>query len=105
METVLIHRLGSFGDTIVALPCFHQIARSFPNARRIVVTNEPVSVKSPPLEQMLLNSGLIHGTASYSIGLRNLRSLHRLIQEVRTIGAKTLVYFPAPRSWMAMLRD
>ena len=39
-EKVVIYRLGTLGDTIVALPCFHQIARVFPNAARIILTNE-----------------------------------------------------------------
>src|SRR5262249_62394923 len=58
-ETILIFRTGSLGDTIVALPCFHWIARSFPESRRIVLTNTPVSEKAAPLESILANTGLI----------------------------------------------
>jgi hypothetical protein len=36
---VVIYRLGTLGDTVVALPCFHLIARAFPNAAR---TSSPV---------------------------------------------------------------
>jgi hypothetical protein len=41
VRRVLIFRLGSLGDTIVALPAFHLIARAFPDAERIVLTDEP----------------------------------------------------------------
>ena len=53
MKTVLIFRLGSLGDTVVALPCFHKIAKSFPEARRIVLTNVPVASNAAPLLQVL----------------------------------------------------
>ena len=61
METIIIFRIGSIGDTVVALPCFHRIARSFPNFRRIVVTDVPASQKASSVESVLGNSGLIDG--------------------------------------------
>ena len=33
-ERVLIYRLGSLGDTLVALPALHLTARAFPSAER-----------------------------------------------------------------------
>ncbi len=38
MGSIVIYRLGSLGDTIVALPCFRRIAQSFPQAERILLT-------------------------------------------------------------------
>ena len=46
-ERILIYRLGSLGDTVVALPCFHLIARKFPHAERVLLTNFPVHAKAP----------------------------------------------------------
>ena len=46
---VLIYRLGSLGDTVVALPSLHLIARAFPDAERRVLTNFPVSGKEAPI--------------------------------------------------------
>src|SRR6266705_2608835 len=53
VETIIIFRIGSLGDTVVALPCFHRIARSFANSRRILVTNVAVSQKAAPAESVL----------------------------------------------------
>lgn len=105
METILIHRLGSLGDTVVALPCFHKVARVFPNTRRLVVTNFPVSHKAAPLEQILGGSGLIDGTLSYQAGVRNIGALLELARTIRKTGARTLVYFPASRPRLSVWRD
>ena len=59
-DKVVIYRLGTLGDTVVALPCFHLIARSFPNAARLILTNEvPSSGIAQPLS-ILSGSGLVH---------------------------------------------
>src|ERR1700730_13306419 len=58
-DTILIFRIGSIGDTVVALPCFHHVARCYPSARRILITDTPASRKAAPAEAVLVNSGLI----------------------------------------------
>jgi heptosyltransferase-3 len=45
-DAVLIFRLGSIGDTVVALPCFHAIERAFPGHRRVLLTNSLTSVRA-----------------------------------------------------------
>ena len=60
-RTVLIFRLGSLGDTVVALPSFRLIARSFPAARRVVLTNVPRSAQETDLDAVLAGTGLVHG--------------------------------------------
>ena len=52
-KRVLIYRLGSLGDTLIALPAFHLIARAFPGAERRLLTNFPVNVKAPPAAAIL----------------------------------------------------
>ena len=47
VRKVLIYRLGSLGDTLVALPCFHLIERMFPGSERVLLTNFPVHAKAP----------------------------------------------------------
>jgi heptosyltransferase-3 len=54
---VLIFRPGSLGDTIVCLPCFHLIARRFPNAERRVLTASPAAEVS--VKAILDGTGLI----------------------------------------------
>lgn len=56
---VLIFRPGSVGDTMVCLPCFHLIARRFPNAERRVLTNSPVSKVSVSVKSILDGTGLV----------------------------------------------
>src|SRR6185437_8559669 len=61
VRRVLVYRLGSLGDTLIALPSFHLIARAFPHAERRLLTNLPVASKAPPAAAVLENTGLIHG--------------------------------------------
>jgi heptosyltransferase-3 len=105
MESILIYRLGSIGDTVIALPCFHQIARSFPDARRIVLTNRPISSRAAPLASVLENSGLIHGTIDYEAGERRLSSLLHLSAEMRAQDVTTLIYLTEPRGRIRLARD
>lgn len=104
-EPILIYRLGSLGDTIVALPCFHRVAQRFPHSPRIVLTNVPVQSKAAPLESILGGSGLIDGVLSYPIGSRSVGALWTLRQQIRRLGARTLVYLTPARGLKALRRD
>jgi ADP-heptose:LPS heptosyltransferase len=92
------------GDTVVALPCFHRIARSFPNSRRVVVTDSPVSQKIVPVESVLRNSGLIDDVIYFPPPPRNFRDLFALRTRVRKTKATTLIYV-ADRKLHETLRD
>jgi hypothetical protein len=48
-ERVLIYRLGSLGDTVVALPALHLVARAFPNAERVMLM--AVSAEPHPISR------------------------------------------------------
>ena len=78
VQRVLIYRIGSLGDTLVSLPAFHLIARTFPNAERRLLTNFPVNVKAPPAAAILENTDLVHGYFRYTVGTRNPADLPRL---------------------------
>jgi ADP-heptose:LPS heptosyltransferase len=105
MPPVLIYRLGSLGDTVVALPCFHKIAEAFSTQPKIVITNLPVSRNAAPLEMILRPSGLIDGVIEYQVGVRSFRALQRLRKEIQASGSDTLVYLTAPRGMLSVLRD
>jgi hypothetical protein len=77
---VLIYRLGSLGDTVVALPCFHLIARCFPQAERVLLTNFPVHAKATATAAVLGDSGLVHGYMRYTVGTRRIGELLRLMR-------------------------
>jgi heptosyltransferase-3 len=109
VETIVIYRLGSLGDTIVALPCFHAIERAFPRARKIVLTNSPVAANAAPVESILSGSGLVDEFVSYGIGLRHPGALVELGRKLRAFNATTLIYLTSlkpPRDRLSIvLRD
>ena len=104
METIIIFRIGSLGDTVVALPCFHLIARSFRSARRIVVTDIPASQKVASVESILGRSGLIDDVIYFPPVPRNSHDLIKLRAQIRATKSKTLIYI-ADRSFLATVRD
>lgn len=102
---VLIYRLGSLGDTVVALPALHRVARSFPNARRVLLTNIPVHAKAPAASAVLGSSGLVDGYISYPVGLRSIASLAKLWWSIRRFRPDVLVYLAKPRGNKTVRRD
>jgi heptosyltransferase-3 len=102
---VLIYRLGSLGDTIVSLPCFHLVARAFPDAERRVLTNVSVSAKAAPLELVLGDSGLIHGIMRHPIGLRRPGEILALARAIRAYAPDCLIYMTEPHGPMAVRRN
>ncbi|MBC8054943.1 MAG: glycosyltransferase family 9 protein [Rhizobiales bacterium] len=102
---IVVYRLGSLGDTVVALPCLHKVAQAYPDAERILLTNVPVSTKAAPLEAILGGSGLVHGYMSYPVGTRSLAELSGLRTRLRALGAETLVYLTPSRGLAGAVRD
>lgn len=104
-KPLLIYRLGSLGDTMVALPCFHAIMKAFAEQPRLVLTNIPVSSKAAPLEIILRPGGFIDGVIDYPVGVRSFRRLWELARAIRATKADTLVYLTPPRGLKAAWRD
>ena len=102
---VLIFRLGSLGDTIVALPAFHLIAKAYPAAQRWVLTQTNADPKAASLPQILAGSGLVHGFIQYPLRTRAPRELLRLRREIRRFRPDVLVYLAEPRGWLRTQRD
>jgi heptosyltransferase-3 len=102
---VVIYRLGSLGDTVVALPCFHKVAQTWPNAERIVLTNFPVSSNAAPLEGVLGGGGLIHAAIAYPVGTRSIAQLWLLARSLRSLRADVLVYLTPARGLLNAFRD
>jgi ADP-heptose:LPS heptosyltransferase len=105
VKRVLIYRLGSLGDTVVALPCYHLIARAFPNAERRLLTNFPISANAPASAAVLGESGLVHSYMRYTAGTRSPKELLRLAVEIRRFKPEVLVYLMPVRSLRAVRRD
>ncbi len=105
MRRVLIYRVGSLGDTVVALPAFHLIARTFPQAERVLLTNFPAHAKAPASAAVLGDSGLVHGYLRYNIGTRRIDELMRLAWQIRRFRPDLLVYLMPVRSPKNVRRD
>jgi heptosyltransferase III len=102
---VLIYRLGSLGDTLVALPALHLVARAFPNAERRMLTNFPVNVKAPPAAAILEHTGLVHGFVRYAAGTRSPRELLPLWWKLARWRPDVLVYLGPARGIAGVKRD
>lgn len=105
VKRVLVYRLGSLGDTLVALPSLHLVARAFPHARRRLLTNFPVNQKAPAAAAVLGDSGLIHAYERYEVGTRNPLDLLLLALRIRLFRPDVLVYLMAARGVPAARRD
>ena len=104
-ERVLLYRIGSLGDTVVALPSLHLVARAFPDAERRLLTNFPIQVKAPPAAAVLEHTGLVDGYFRYSIGTRSPRELFALWWELVRWRPHTLVYLSGARGIQSARRD
>jgi heptosyltransferase III len=100
--TVVIFRIGSIGDTVVALPCLQAVARAFPNHDRILLTNIADSAQASSAESVLQGSGLIDGAIHFPPRLNSLASARELVRRLAVTGARTLVYL-APRTRMSQV--
>ena len=105
IERVLIYRLGSLGDMVVALPCLHLIARRFPQAERLLLTNFPVNTKAPAAAAVLGESGLVQGYLRYRVGTRSVGELLRVAREARRFRPDLLVVLTDLRPWKLVQRD
>jgi heptosyltransferase III len=104
-SNILIYRLGSLGDTIVALPCFHLIRKVYPRSKITILTNHPISGKSAPAMAILENSGLCDQAINYPVGTRNLAELAEVRETIRQLRPEVLINLAAGRGWLKSLRD
>ena len=105
IKNVLVYRLGSLGDTVVALPCFHKIKEVYPDAVITILTNRPVATKAAPLEAVLGNDFFFNNVMAYPVGTRNLFVLFSLISQIRRLKIDVVINLTATRTKKAMVRD
>src|ERR1700691_6217780 len=91
-HSVLIFRLGSIGDTVVALPCFHAIERAFPSHRRVLLTNALTSQRTSSAEAVLDGTGLIDEVIYYPAGGLDPRHTWRLMRRLNRQRWAAMVY-------------
>ena len=105
IRRLLIYRVGSIGDFIVALPCLRLIRRVYPDAEIGLLANEPVDRRAAAAHQILDGSGLIDCFFSYPAGTRDPRILRGLRQTVRDFAPDLLVYLISTNRIPAVYRD
>lgn len=105
VQRVLVYRLGSIGDFVVALPALHLIRRSFPAADIRVLTSQPVDRREMPARSVLDGTGLVDDYLAYPVGTRSLRELRTIRNSVRAFVPDLFVYLAASRGLLATYRD
>ena len=105
VNRVLIYRLGSLGDTVVALPALRLVAQAFPQAERRMLTNFPVSVKAPAAAAILGGTGLVQSYFRYTVGTRKPLDLFALWWSLLCWRPQVLVYLGAARGVDSAARD
>ena len=80
---ILVHRLGSLGEHVVALPCFHFLRRIFPSAEIILDPIFPVSQKAAPAMTVLTACELVDGAVAHPMAARNVSQLIALRRTIR----------------------
>lgn len=104
-QKVLIHRLGSLGDTAFLMPVFHHLNDIWPDAEKRVLTNFPVAAAAPPLQAVLGDGEFADGYFAYPIGSRNPAALWKLARDIRSWGPDVAVYANAVNPKAAVIRD
>ncbi len=105
VRKVLIYRLGGLSDMAVALPCFHLVARAFPQAERVLLTGPPARGEDAPAAGILARSGLVHGYLEYTLGTHTNSGLLRLAWRIRRFSPDVLVYLMPLRPSNQVSRD
>lgn len=104
IRRVLIFRLGSLGDTVVALPALHLIARAFANAERRVLTNISRNARESDLDAVLNGTGLVHGYMHFDPADRSPTALSEARRTVRDYAPDLVVYLAEQTTRIRMLR-
>jgi ADP-heptose:LPS heptosyltransferase len=105
MTRVLVFRLGSIGDFVVALPALHLLRRRFPGAQIALLTNRPETSVTGPASSILDGTGLIDTYLSYSIGERNLGTLSGLRRQILDFAPDFLVFLTDRPKFWDVVRD
>jgi heptosyltransferase III len=101
---VLIFRLGSLGDTVVALPSFHLVARAYPDAERRVLTNVPRDARETDLDAVLGGTDLVHGYMHFDPRSAAPVAVAKVRREIRAFAPEVLIYLCEQSSRLRMLR-
>lgn len=102
---LVIFRTGGFADAVVALPCFHAIARAFPGAHRILLPGASAGPAATSMQGLLEGAGLVHETISYPSLSGQVWSLPAMVQRLRQIAPRALVCLAEQPPALSIYRD
>jgi len=102
---ILVFRLGSIGDFVIALPCFHLIRRCYPDAEIVLLTNQPADKRIVSAEGVLEGTGLVDRYVKYSGGRRVYGNLWQIRNQIKALAPEALIYLAQPRALMSTYRD
>jgi ADP-heptose:LPS heptosyltransferase len=101
----MVYRLGSLGDTIMALPVFHFIRRRFAQASITLLTTTLAESKMTPVYEILKKAGLVDDMVEYPLSMRNLRAILRLRRDIANRNYQWLIHLAEPRGRWGSFRD
>jgi heptosyltransferase-3 len=102
---LLIFRIGSLGDTVVALPCFHAIARAFPGHRKVLLTDSINSARASAVEIVLDGTGFIDEAIYFSAEHGKLNRFVVIARQLRELTPELLVYLTPRTRALQVYRD
>lgn len=104
---ILIFRVGSIGDTVVALPSLWFIKSSFPSARISMLINFPIShmAKEKSIASVLDGTGIVDDFIEYQSDNGLIHSIFNLRAEIRNLSPDLLIYLMPSRNRLQLVRD
>jgi ADP-heptose:LPS heptosyltransferase len=104
-DSILIYRLGSLGDTVIALPAFHAIKKACPNSRITLLTNSPLASKAAPVESVLGSDYFFQDVLNYPLRTRDPWILLKLLFAISRKKIDCAINLNAFRSDFSIFRD
>jgi heptosyltransferase-3 len=105
INRILIYRLGSIGDFIIALPCLHLIRKCHPNAEIVLLTALPIDQRAAPAAEVLEHTGLIDKYIYYPPRAPVLSKVLAIKKHIKSIAPDLFVYLTQPRGIFSIYRD
>jgi heptosyltransferase-3 len=103
--SLVIFRIGSIGDAVVSVPCFHAIARAFPQHRKVLLTNTIDMARASSVESILDGTGLIDATVYFPRGRSKVRNSVAIARQLRSLAPEALVYLAPRTTGLQVYRD
>ena len=105
INRILIYRLGSIGDFIVALPCLHLIRKCHQSAEIIILTALPIDQRAAPAAEILEHTGLVDEYIYYPPRAPMLSKVLAIRKHIKSIAPDLLIYLTQPRGLFSIYRD